>query len=92
MLLERRTWYLLIKNVETREDEIFYLHIVGFEYYTGWTRKSFSMHDDSKRIYIMQTFSFMVKLKENAEIMEQKAFDNKEYIGTEEYLRIFTSV
>ncbi|EKJ5775148.1 hypothetical protein PJP90_001994, partial [Campylobacter coli] len=30
-----RHMYMLIENVTTREDEIFYLHIAGFEYYTG---------------------------------------------------------
>lgn len=79
--------YVLIESVETREDEIFYLHIVGFEYYTGWTRKSFSMHDDSKEYISCKPLLYGKTWKENAEIMEQKAFDNKEYIGTEEYLR-----
>ncbi|EKJ5775072.1 hypothetical protein PJP90_001911 [Campylobacter coli] len=84
--LSRHT-YMLIENVTTREDEIFYLHIAGFEYYTGWTRKSFSMHDDSKKYIRCEPLLYGKTWKENAKIMEQKAFDNKEYIGTEEYLR-----
>ncbi|HEB9343433.1 TPA: hypothetical protein RZK37_001751 [Campylobacter coli] len=82
-----RHMYMLIENVTTREDEIFYLHIAGFEYYTGWTRKSFSMHDDSKKYIRCEPLLYGKTWKENAKIMEQKAFDNKEYIGTEEYLR-----
>ena len=84
--LSRHT-YILMERVETREDEVFYLHIVGFQYYTGWTKKSFSMHDDSKKYIMCEPLLYGKTWKEHAKIMEQKAFDNKEYIGTEEYLR-----
>lgn len=80
---------MLVGRVEKREEynKPLYLYIAGFKYYTGWTRKSFSMHDDSKEYISCKPLLYGKTWKENAEIMEQKAFDNKEYIGTEEYLR-----
>ena len=41
------------------------------------------MHDDSKEYISCKPLLYGKTWKENAEIMEQKAFDNKEYIGTE---------
>ena len=73
---------MLAGRVETKqEDEPFYLYIAGFQYYTGWTQKSFSMHDDSKEYISCKPLLYGKDWEEESVIIKQKAFGNKKYIG-----------
>ena len=84
---------MLVGRVETEEEDNkpFYLYIAGFKYYTGWTRKSFSMHDDSKEYISCKPLLYGKDWEEETLIIKKMAFNNKEYISTEkeykEYLR-----
>ncbi len=60
--------------------KIIYIYTQAFEYYTSWTKKSFSMHSDHKQRIRCRPFK---DLKEEYDIIEKIALENKEYIGDE---------
>ncbi|WP_334095622.1 hypothetical protein [Helicobacter typhlonius] len=62
------------------EKKIIYIYIQAFEYYTSWTKKSFSMHSDHKQRIRCRPFE---DFKEEYDIIEKIASKNKEYIGDE---------
>ena len=75
-------------NKDYNTDRISYLYVGGFKYYTGWTQKSFSMHDDVEQYIRCQPLLYGKTWKEEFAIIEKIALDNKESIG-EEYVEKF---
>ena len=61
-------------------ESIKYIYIQGFEYYNSWVTPSLSMHQDVKQHIQCKPFK---DLKEEYAIIENIAFNNKEYIGDE---------
>ena len=99
-----RKFYKLSNNISVEigtvnSPQLIYIFISGFKYYTGWTKKSFSMHDDSKKYIIYEPFLFgkngkkernmfdkkerEVIAKEESLTIKKMAFNNKELIGKE---------
>ena len=75
---------MLVGRVATKqEEEPFYLYIAGFQYYTGWVQKSFSMHGDSKKYIICKHLLYGKDWEEESVMIKQKAFGNKKYIGND---------
>ena len=91
-----RKFYKLSNNISVEigtvdSPQLIYIFISGFRYYTNWTRKSFSMHDDSKEYISCKPLLYGKDWEEETLIIKKMAFNNKEYISTEkeykEYLR-----
>ena len=103
-----RKFYKLSNNISVEigtvnSPQLIYIFISGFKYYTGWTKKSFSMHDDSKKYIIYEPFLFgkngkkernmfdkkerEVIAKEESLTIKKMAFNNKEYIGEDDILQ-----
>ena len=83
-----RKFYKLSNNISVEigtvsSPQLFYIFISSFRYYTDWTRKSFSMHDDSKEYISCKPLLYGKDRDEEALIIKKMAFNNKEYIGTE---------
>ena len=83
-----RKFYKLSNNISVEigtvdSPQLIYIFISGFRYYTNWTRKSFSMHDDSKEYISCQPLLYGKDWEEDALIIKKMAFNNKEHIGKE---------
>lgn len=78
---------VIIGEVKIKHKEYYYLYVAGFKYYTNWTKKSFSMHDDSENFIGCEPLILGKNWKEELAIMEEIAFNNKEYIGEDEILQ-----
>ena len=61
-------------------ERVLNIYIQGFEYYNSWVTPSLSMHQDVKQHIQCKPFK---DLKEEYAIIENIAFNNKEYIGDE---------
>lgn len=78
---------LIIGTIEIKHKEYSYFYVAAFKYYTNWTKKSFSMHDDSRKFLECEPLILGKDWKEELAIMEEIAFNNKEYIGEDEILQ-----
>ena len=78
---------LIIGKVKIKHKEYYYFYVAAFKYYTNWTKKSFSMHDDSRKFIKCEPLILGKDWKEELAIMEEIAFNNKEYIGEDEILQ-----
>lgn len=78
---------LIIGGVKIKHKEYYYFYVEGFKYYTNWTEKSFSMHDDSRKFIKCEPLILGKDWKEELTIMKKIAFNNKEYIGENEILQ-----
>ena len=80
---------ILVVKGSINSPELVSVYIAGFYYYTSWTQKSFSMHDDSKNYIICEPLLYGKDWEEEHEILNKMAFENKEYIGKEYEKTIF---
>lgn len=85
-----RKFYKLSNNISVEigtvnSPQLIYIFISGFKYYTGWTKKSFSMHDDSKKYIIYEPFLFGKNGKKERNMFDKK---EREVIAKEESLTI----